>query len=231
MIAREPTSALAVDAHARHGRAAVAQRADDELAHRQQVDALVVDRLQRQRDLDGVARDASRAARTAWPSLVGIGSPSIMVADAARRRRRQHPDPLRHVPTASELVEHWRFATVRQSTADELGAALRNLLELRGYGFDDLRGVDRLLDRAAARARVDGDGQPLPGPRDARRRPGHEDGHGDPLRQPARDRRRPARQRRRDPRALRRARRCAWTSARRPPSTSSRATASTSAAR
>ncbi len=30
------------------------------------------------------------------------------------------------------LVEHWRLATVRQSTADELGAALRNLLELRG---------------------------------------------------------------------------------------------------
>jgi type III pantothenate kinase len=37
-----------------------------------------------------------------------------------------------------ELVEHWRFATVRQSTADQLGAALRNLLELRGYGFGDL---------------------------------------------------------------------------------------------
>ncbi len=37
-----------------------------------------------------------------------------------------------------ELVEHWRFATVRQSTADQLGAALRNLLALRGYGFDDI---------------------------------------------------------------------------------------------
>src|ERR1051326_9460595 len=37
-----------------------------------------------------------------------------------------------------ELVEHWRFATVRQSTADELGAALRNLLELRGIGMADL---------------------------------------------------------------------------------------------
>ena len=36
------------------------------------------------------------------------------------------------------LLEHWRFATVRQSTADELGAALSNLLELRGYGFGDL---------------------------------------------------------------------------------------------
>jgi type III pantothenate kinase len=38
----------------------------------------------------------------------------------------------------TELVEHWRFATVRTSTADELGAALRALLELRGLGFGDL---------------------------------------------------------------------------------------------
>src|SRR3989440_1077222 len=37
-----------------------------------------------------------------------------------------------------ELLEHWRFATVRQSTADELGAALRNLLEMRGYDFSEL---------------------------------------------------------------------------------------------
>jgi type III pantothenate kinase len=36
------------------------------------------------------------------------------------------------------LVEHWRFATVRTSTADELGAALRALLALRGLSFDDL---------------------------------------------------------------------------------------------
>src|SRR3954466_8483095 len=37
-----------------------------------------------------------------------------------------------------ELIEHWRFATVRTSTADELGAALRNLLALRGLTFSDL---------------------------------------------------------------------------------------------
>src|ERR671937_1686887 len=37
-----------------------------------------------------------------------------------------------------ELVEHWRFATVRESTADELGAVLRNLTELRGIGLADL---------------------------------------------------------------------------------------------
>src|SRR3954464_2738591 len=37
-----------------------------------------------------------------------------------------------------ELVEHGPFATVRESTADELGAALRSLLELRGVTLDDL---------------------------------------------------------------------------------------------
>jgi type III pantothenate kinase len=38
----------------------------------------------------------------------------------------------------TDLVEHWRFATIRTSTADELGAALSNLLALRGLGFGDL---------------------------------------------------------------------------------------------
>src|ERR1700709_2407119 len=37
-----------------------------------------------------------------------------------------------------ELIEHCRFAPVRTSTSDELGAALRNLLELRGVGLADL---------------------------------------------------------------------------------------------
>ena len=45
-----------------------------------------------------------------------------------------------HIGTfdGTELVEHWRFATVRRSTADELGAALRSLLELRGLTFADV---------------------------------------------------------------------------------------------
>jgi type III pantothenate kinase len=38
----------------------------------------------------------------------------------------------------TSLVHDWRFATVRESTADELGAALRNLLALRGMSFSDL---------------------------------------------------------------------------------------------
>jgi type III pantothenate kinase len=36
------------------------------------------------------------------------------------------------------VAEHWRFATVRESTLDELGAALANLLGLRGLGFTDI---------------------------------------------------------------------------------------------
>ncbi|MFP5364669.1 MAG: type III pantothenate kinase [Thermoleophilia bacterium] len=37
-----------------------------------------------------------------------------------------------------ELIEHWRFSTITESTADELGAVLRNLLELRGIGLADI---------------------------------------------------------------------------------------------
>ncbi len=39
-----------------------------------------------------------------------------------------------------EVGERWRFATDRSSTSDELGAALRNLLALRGLGFEDISG-------------------------------------------------------------------------------------------
>ncbi len=37
-----------------------------------------------------------------------------------------------------EIAEHWRFATVRESTGDELAAALSNLLQLRGLSFKDV---------------------------------------------------------------------------------------------
>ena len=37
-----------------------------------------------------------------------------------------------------QVAEHWRFATVRESTGDELGAALSNLLALRGLSFNDV---------------------------------------------------------------------------------------------
>jgi type III pantothenate kinase len=36
------------------------------------------------------------------------------------------------------IAEHWRFATVRESTGDELAAALSNLLGLRGLAFSDV---------------------------------------------------------------------------------------------
>lgn len=38
----------------------------------------------------------------------------------------------------SEIEQHWRFATVRESTRDELGAALANLLALRGLALRDI---------------------------------------------------------------------------------------------
>lgn len=41
---------------------------------------------------------------------------------------------------SDEVSEHWRFATVPESTADELGARLQNLLALRGLGFADIDG-------------------------------------------------------------------------------------------
>ncbi len=42
-------------------------------------------------------------------------------------------------PDGSDAVtEHWRFSTVRESTGDELGAALSNLLGLRGLSFADV---------------------------------------------------------------------------------------------
>lgn len=41
-----------------------------------------------------------------------------------------------------ELIEHWRFATVREVTADELAVAVSSLLSLRGF---DLEGVDAAI--------------------------------------------------------------------------------------
>jgi len=38
----------------------------------------------------------------------------------------------------AELVEHWRFATVREGTADEIAAKLSGMLALRGCTFADL---------------------------------------------------------------------------------------------
>src|SRR5947209_1864621 len=42
------------------------------------------------------------------------------------------------VDGGNSVTEHWRFATVRESTSDELGAALSNLLALRGMGLGDI---------------------------------------------------------------------------------------------
>ncbi len=42
-------------------------------------------------------------------------------------------------PGEDTVAEDWRFATVRESTRDELGAALSNLLALRGREFSDIQ--------------------------------------------------------------------------------------------
>jgi type III pantothenate kinase len=39
----------------------------------------------------------------------------------------------------SELVEHWRFATERDATGDQLAITLHELLALRGIGFTDVK--------------------------------------------------------------------------------------------
>lgn len=41
---------------------------------------------------------------------------------------------------STEIAEHWRFASDRESTSDELAALLSNLLALRGLSFADIGG-------------------------------------------------------------------------------------------
>src|SRR5947209_16377661 len=77
-------------------------------------------------------RGASRAPRTAAPPSFQHNRAVLLAVDVGNTQT--HFGAFQ----GEELVEHWRFATVRDSTADELGAALRNLVELRGLGLDDL---------------------------------------------------------------------------------------------
>ena len=48
----------------------------------------------------------------------------------------------------TELVEHWRFATARHATADQLAIEVAALLRLRGATLRRRGGRDRLLGRA-----------------------------------------------------------------------------------
>jgi type III pantothenate kinase len=43
-------------------------------------------------------------------------------------------------PAVDDIVEQWRFATVRVSTRDELASALNDLLELRGFTMSEIDG-------------------------------------------------------------------------------------------
>ena len=65
-------------------------------------------------------------------SAAGRGAPACCWSSTSATRRRTSASY-----DGDVLVHDWRFATVRESTADELGAALRNLLALRGLSFTD----------------------------------------------------------------------------------------------
>ena len=150
----------------------------------------------------GRAADALRADRgpgraRARPAAGGGAVACCWSSTSATRRRTSAPT------TATELVHDWRFATVRESTADELGAALTAPARAARVRLRRHRRLDRVGHRPVAAAAVDGDGPALPRPRDAAGRPGPADRDADPLRQPARDRPGPARQRRRRLRARR----------------------------
>ena len=73
-------------------------------------------------------------ARHGDPSQMRCFRPMLLVVDVGNTQT--------HFGTfdGAELREHWRYATVRESTADELGAKLANLLALRGLAFGDLHG-------------------------------------------------------------------------------------------
>ena len=68
-----------------------------------------------------------------------------------------------------ELIHDWRFATVRESTSDELGAALRALLALRGLEFSDLDASIVSSTVPSLRPQWTGMAVAVPRPRDAAR--------------------------------------------------------------
>src|SRR5215208_4678297 len=73
---------------------------------------------------------ACRTAVMAWAR--SIIRPVLLVVDVGNTQT--------HLGTfrGEELLHDWRFATVREPTADELGARLRNLLALRELTCADL---------------------------------------------------------------------------------------------
>ena len=156
----------------------------------------------------GGAWQRPRQGQGLRPGTLAASSPGIHL-HPARARAGPPEEPLMllvvdvgntqtHIGTydGGELVEHWRFATVRESTADELGVALRSLLGLRGLEFADLDASIVSRHRAVAAAGVARDGASATSTtRCCSSDPGLNHGVGDPLRQPARDRPRPACQR------------------------------------
>ena len=114
-------------------------------------------------DARGARREARRAADARRRmTREGAGEAGLAPAekhrhradDAAGGRRRQHADRLRRVRRRPSSRERWRVATEAERTADEIGALVDRLLELRDLDFERDRRRLPLLDRARARARV-----------------------------------------------------------------------------
>src|SRR3954451_16049208 len=102
--------------------------------HRQQVDGPGGQPLARERQHHGGARMRGRdhVERRLAGRHDSILPEMLLVVDVGNTQT--------HFGTSdgTDLLEHWRFATVRESTADELGARLAALLGLRGMDMRDL---------------------------------------------------------------------------------------------
>ena len=202
MMAREPES-FSPDSSVRPGtvRDAEAQALQRRVHRRQQLDDLVGNGLHLQRALH-------RGARVRAVDDVELRRHGTILCRAPRRRRRQHPDPLRDLSRRRA-----RRALALHDRARLHGRRARRRAAQPARAARHRPGRPRRLDRvehgAPAAPRVGGDGGALPRPpRCSAVGPGHQDRHGAALRQPARDRARPPGQRRGRLRAGSRAR--AW---------------------
>src|SRR3954466_8783819 len=86
----------------------------------------------------------ARGSPTPWPaSRVSASSGSACFDRARMLLAIDVGNTQTHLGTRREadLVEHWRFATVRDSTADGLALQLVGAVALRGLGLDDVDGA------------------------------------------------------------------------------------------
>ena len=165
-IAREPDELLAVvEAHRGDGARPEADALQRGVQRRRQLDDVVLDALQLERALHrraGVRAVDDVELERHRPSIWSVAGPLDSGPRCCSSSTSGTPRRTSGRSRASSCVEHWRFATVRESTADELGARAARAARAARRRARRPRRLDRLLDRAAARARVGGDGRALP---------------------------------------------------------------------